>query len=56
MQALPPNINTRQPGSATFAHMQDAMGFAKVRVEESWIVHCYYRASNAEWIVEWWAY
>ena len=41
------------PGVQTFLTKIEAMEFAKDRVEEMWVVHCYGPTTKG-WVVDWW--
>ena len=41
------------PGTRNFSTEIDAVEFAKDRVAEHWIVHCY-GPTKSGWVVDWW--
>lgn len=42
-----------RPGEESFIARDTAMEFAKARIEENWIVHCY-QPNEYKWMVAWW--
>ena len=42
-----------RPGEVAFITRETAMEFAKARIEECWIVHCYHPEED-KWMVAWW--
>jgi hypothetical protein len=47
------NEKMERPGEVEFTTREVAMQFAKARVEENWIVHCYC-PKGEKWVVSWW--